>query len=129
MNTTAEEHEGDVPDRCDAIVPKPHAQADARCEREPHADGNHRVAPKDGKPGAVWPHIADLAQRIRALNLPAHHRAMIFDATGEVQAFWADRPEHLRDLVQGYETAIAAGARYPDVPTRSDHVAPLPVSA
>ena len=41
-------------DRCRHTAPAPFAQAGARCEREPHPTGNHRVAPRDGLPGAVW---------------------------------------------------------------------------
>ncbi len=41
-------------DRCRHTAPAPFAQAGARCERVPHAAGNHKVAPRDGLPGAVW---------------------------------------------------------------------------
>lgn len=43
-----------MPLPCTAIAPPPHTQAGARCEREQHADGNHKLAARDGKPGAVW---------------------------------------------------------------------------
>jgi hypothetical protein len=50
--------------RCEATAPAPFAQAGAPCERAPHAEGNHRVAPKDGKPGAVWKDVAREARTI-----------------------------------------------------------------
>ena len=40
--------------RCRSTAPAVFAQAGAPCERVPHAAGNHKVAPRDGLPGAVW---------------------------------------------------------------------------
>lgn len=40
---------------CPTLVPVPHTQAGERCERGQHPETiPHRVAPKNGKPGAVW---------------------------------------------------------------------------